>query len=687
MKARSLTLLLLSALPSLAVRTETVTHDSYADFNRGEPKGVAITDKGLLQLAPQWKQLFDTGQPIVWAVARDAKGNLYAGGGNEGQVFQVTPTGVGTQFFKADEIEVHALAVDKRGNVFVGTSPDGKVYKVTSDGKTNTFFEPKQKYIWALALDKEENLFVATGNKGILYKVSPDGKGDVYYDSDETNLGGLHFDKNGLLLVGSDPSGYVYRLTPPDKNKGETNATAYVVFDAKEKEIKSIAAAPDGTIYAAAIAESGKEGAVYRINTDNYAEPIWSSKDAAPFSLLLRDDGNVFVGTGEKGMLLSLTPRGETTTLFKSDAAQITVLIPGGDGKVIAGTSNLGTLLEVSPKMAGEGVYDSEVIDAKIFAEWGRVEVVAQTPKNTQIELLTRSGNAVKPEKTWTEWKPVGADGTVSSPSARFLQYRVRMVSKDGSTSPSVERARLFFSQRNVAPKITVVELLEPGIGLSRMSPPPPPQQTSLSTLLGGSGDKKDAPPPMAGQVRVEEKPGLRTAAWKAEDPNKDELTFSVSYRAEDESNYRLLKDKMEETFYSWDSTSWPDGMYLLRIEANDANANPPGKGLLTTEDTRAFLVDNTPPKIEVGKATITQRKATVAFKAADATSRIKEARYSVDGRDWQPIIPSDGVFDTKDESFQIVTPELPAGDHSILIHIADELGNPAAASAVVTAK
>jgi hypothetical protein len=127
--------------------------------------------------------------------------------------------------------------------------------------------------------------------------------------------------------------------------------------------------------------------------------------------------------------------------------------------------------------------------------------------------------------------------------------------------------------------------------------------------------------------------------------------------------------------------------MYLLRIEANDANANPPGKGLLTTEDTRAFLVDNTPPKIEVGKATITQRKATVAFKAADATSRIKEARYSVDGRDWQPIIPSDGVFDTKDESFQIVTPELPAGDHSILIHIADELGNPAAASAVVTAK
>jgi hypothetical protein len=529
---------------------------------------------------------------------------------------------------------------------------------------------------------------VATGNKGILYKVGPDGKGDVYYDSDETNLNCMQFDKAGLLLMGSDPSGYVYRLTPPDKSKRETNATAYVVFDAKEKEIKSVAAAPDGTIYAAAIGENGKEGAVYRINTDNYAEPIWSSKDAAPFSLLLRDDGNVLVGTGEKGMMLSVTPRGETTTLFKSDAAQITVLLPGADGKVIAGTSNLGTLLELSLKMAAEGVYDSEVIDTKIFAEWGRVEAVAQTPKNTEVELLTRSGNAAKPEKTWTAWKPVGADGAVASPGARFLQYRVRMVSKDGSTSPTVDRARVFYAQRNVAPKIVAIELLEPGLGLSRMTPPPPPQQTSLSTLLGGSGgEKKDSPPPMAGQVRVEEKQGLRTVAWKAEDPNKDALTFAVHFRGENEANWRLLKDEIEETFYSWDSTAWPDGMYLMRIEASDADANPPGGGLRATEDTRAFLVDNTPPKIEAIKPTVSQRKATVAFKAADATSRIKEAQYSVDGKDWQPIVPSDGVFDSNDELFQILTPELAVGDHSILIHIADELGNPAAASANVSAK
>src|ERR1043165_234267 len=128
--ARFLWLTTLVIIPQLpAVQTESVTDDTYAEFNKGEPKGVAITDKGLLRLSPQWRVFYDSGQPILWTVARDAKGNLFAAGGNEGQVVRVTPSGVSTQFFKADEIEVHALALDKHGNLYVGSSPDGKVYK------------------------------------------------------------------------------------------------------------------------------------------------------------------------------------------------------------------------------------------------------------------------------------------------------------------------------------------------------------------------------------------------------------------------------------------------------------------------------------------------------------------------------------------------------------------------------
>lgn len=675
------------AVEAPAVETQTVTHDAYAEFNKGEPKGVAISDKGFLRLSVQWKLLADTDRPIVWAVARDAKGNLYAGGGNEGEVFKIAPNGVATQFFKADEIEVHALALDRAGNLFVGTSPDGKVYKVAPDGKAATFFEPGQKYIWALEFDKAGNLFVATGDKGIIFKVTPDGKGVTYYDSDETNISCLHWDKNGRLLAGSDPSGYLYRLTPPT-GKGGTNATAFVVLHAKEKELKSIAAAADGTLYGAALADNGKEGAVYRVDLDGYAEAIWSSKEMGPFSLWLGDDGNLLVGTGDKGMVLSLTPKGETTTLFKSDASQITALLPVGGGKVIAGTSNLGTLLEIDSKMAKEGVFDSEVIDTKIFAEWGHARMVGEAPKGTTVELLSRSGNSAKPEKTWTEWRSVGAGldgGRIQSPGARYVQYRVKMTSSDGRSSPVVDRVQLFHLPRNVAPKITVCNVLDAGFSLEPVPKPPQPQQTSLSSILGIS-EKKDTPtiPPSA-QVRVTERPGLRTAVWKAEDPNSDELRFAVRYRAEGEADWRLLEEKLKESFYSWDSTAWADGTYYLQVEASDIDANPAGSALSTSEMSRAFVVDNTPPRIEGVKTSVLKGRVIVECRVVDATSRIHGVEYSVGGKDWLTVLPTDRLFDSKEESIRIEIANLPKGSHTILLHAMDELGNPVAANAAAT--
>ena len=51
---------------------------------------------------------------------------------------------------------------------------------------------------------------------------------------------------------------------------------------------------------------------------------------------------------------------------------------------------------------------------------------------------------------------------------------------------------------------------------------------------------------------------------------------YAVYYRGEGEQNWRLLKDKLNQTFYSWDTTSMPDGAYYLKIVASDLPSNPP---------------------------------------------------------------------------------------------------------------
>ena len=67
------------------------------------------------------------------------------------------------------------------------------------------------------------------------------------------------------------------------------------------------------------------------------------------------------------------------------------------------------------------------------------------------------------------------------------------------------------------------------------------------------------------------------TVLWSAHDDNEDELRYAVYYRGENEQDWKLLKDKLEQKFYSWDTTSFPDGAYYLKIVATDAPSNPSG--------------------------------------------------------------------------------------------------------------
>ena len=229
---------------------------------------------------------------------------------------------------------------------------------------------------------------------------------------------------------------------------------------------------------------------------------------------------------------------------------------------------------------------------------------------------------------------------------------------------------------------------MDPGVGLESVTKLPLPQQTAFATILSNiekRDERKDPPSVMGPQVRITERPGLRTVVWKAEDPNRDRLEFAIYYRKEEDSNWLLLQDKLQDSFYSWNSTAWADGSYVLRVEASDAVGNPDGLGQTASETSRAFLVDNTPPQIEIGQTVVRQGKATISFTVRDATSRVFGVEYSVGGRDWIPLVPDDKVFDSKEESFRLTTGELPKGEHVILIHAADELGNSAAARVVVT--
>src|SRR6476469_4943848 len=92
--------------------------NSRAELLRGEARGVSVTDNGILKLAPNLSQVFNTDQAYVWSTAIDSAGNVYLGTGHDGKLFRVGTDGKGALLYKAAELDVTALAVGADGSLF-----------------------------------------------------------------------------------------------------------------------------------------------------------------------------------------------------------------------------------------------------------------------------------------------------------------------------------------------------------------------------------------------------------------------------------------------------------------------------------------------------------------------------------------------------------------------------------------
>src|SRR5688500_14350066 len=173
MPTRALIAALVAAFLGTAVHAALPTFwqvSTEAEFLRGEVENLSIDSYGRLTLGPTSTPVYESSAPFIWTVVTAPDGSVYAGSGNEGQVYRIDGSGKGSVFFDAEELEVHAIAPAAGGGIYVASSPNGKIYKVDAAGKGAVFFDPADRYIWSLAVDRAGNVFAATGDKGVIYR-------------------------------------------------------------------------------------------------------------------------------------------------------------------------------------------------------------------------------------------------------------------------------------------------------------------------------------------------------------------------------------------------------------------------------------------------------------------------------------------------------------------------------------
>src|SRR6516164_5446777 len=90
-----------------AGQTRTWSQGDLADFQKGALKNLSLRSDGVLTLAPRSKELYDSSALYLWSLARDSKGNLYAGGGTGAKLYRVGADGKGRVFAEMDALEIH----------------------------------------------------------------------------------------------------------------------------------------------------------------------------------------------------------------------------------------------------------------------------------------------------------------------------------------------------------------------------------------------------------------------------------------------------------------------------------------------------------------------------------------------------------------------------------------------------
>ena len=700
------------------------------DFDQGTLQHLSLSSDGKLTVAPRVSLVYDSTIAVLWAVARDSKGTIYAGGGSLGgsraKVFSIDPRGTNQGRAKLlaelDGVAVQSIAIDRQDRVYAATSPDGKVYRIESSGKAEVFYDPKAKYIWALAFGRNGDLYVATGDRGEIHRVTPAGAGSVFFRTEEAHVRSMTMDAEDNVIVGTEPSGLVMRVSSSGSTS-VTGAQGFVLYQAPKREITAVAVGADGAIYAAAAGNRTSAPAapptavgappqpvpatpappgtvqivppspipaalpllssqavtggseIYRIQSDGYPRRIWSHAQDLVYALAFDAQGRLLAGTGNQGNLYRIDSEFSYTRLVNVDPTQITGLLRSADGAIYAVTGNIGEVIAIGPELETSGTIESDVVDAGGFSYWGRV--TREPESRAGVVFETRSGNVARAQRNWSSWQAVNQDRVVSPP-ARFLQYRATLTG-----SAELSDVTVAYQLKNVAPVLAQVEITPPNYRYPAPTTPPAAPQTLTLPPIQRRPGAASPPSSSATAPSLTFARGQIGARWLAEDDNGDTLEYKVEIRGVKEQTWKLLRDKVRESHLSWDTAPYADGKYVLRITASDAPSNPPDQALTASRESDPFLIDNTAPVISIGPAG-SGSGVTVQIHVKDNASMLGKAEYSLNGGDWIVVEPTTRLTDSLEHDYRIALTNLPPGEVTLAVRVEDAYGNQAVAKSIL---
>lgn len=578
-----------------------------------------LLDMPLTGAHPVPKVIFShPGVQYIWDIQPASDGSIFLATGPHGQIWRVGPHGHAHLLATFPVHNVMALALShSQRHLIAGTDGAGLVVKVnTATGKSFVLLSSGNAEISALAIGRQGTIYAATASPG---RAKSSG---------------------GLFVPQAKPDGRPAAVSSMPIAGGKPGKHAAMVHMGH----LPMPAAPSGmppTPYPG-VAANQKSNCVYAIGAGGRVTTILDVPDM--ILSMVYHDGSLILGTGPNGRIISYNPRTQTQILLnRFKQHDILSMAAAPDGTLYLGTANLGQVYRLGPNRDTHGTYTSQVLNAMLPAVWGVPHVQALVPAGTQVTIQTRSGNVKNVgefARFWSPWSaaiPANSYQPISSPRAKFLQFRLTLNAKTGLKSPVVRGVHIGYQQINVAPDISSI---------------------TVSPLRNG-------------KHRI-------TIQWHATDPNGDTLSYSLYYQQQAMPVWIKIAKAISDKTYAFNTSGLPNGNYRVKVVASDAPSNPLSSALEMARESNWFTVVNTAPKITNLKAVqMAGRRVKITGVAHGRLVAITAVAIKVDsGSHWQPAASSTSIFDSPLQAFSAETRVLSIGAHRIVVRVTDAEGN-----------
>ena len=172
-------------------------------------------------------------------------------------------------------------------------------------------------------------------------------------------------DQPTLWSLAAAPDGTVYAATGSEGKVFHISAdgTPSTIWAAEQSQVFALCAASNGVLYAG----SSPSGGVYKLN-GGHAELLWKSPAKYIWAIKDGPDGALYVGTGESGRVYRILRDGTASIYYETGQANVTALAFGANGHLYAGTAPNGIIYDISTAGRASVLYDSALPEIRAIA-------------------------------------------------------------------------------------------------------------------------------------------------------------------------------------------------------------------------------------------------------------------------------------------------------------------------------